>query len=107
MIRRGLAAAIPQERCLMAAATPVSAGPPRLRNLFRGGHTAEVMSVAFSPDGKTIGSGGADNDVKLWDPVNGRQTATLKGQTGWVRPLAFSHRRTTTGTDLALDACSS
>ena len=30
-------------------------------------HSREVMSVAFSPDGKTIVSGSADQTIKVWD----------------------------------------
>ena len=30
-------------------------------------HTANVDSVAFSPDGQTLASGSSDNTVKLWD----------------------------------------
>ena len=30
------------------------------------------MSVAFSPDGKTIISGSADDTIKVWDAVNFR-----------------------------------
>ncbi|MEU0487537.1 hypothetical protein ABZ260_51385, partial [Streptosporangium sp. NPDC006013] len=30
------------------------------------GHTDEVWSVAFSPDGETLATASADNNAKLW-----------------------------------------
>jgi dipeptidyl aminopeptidase/acylaminoacyl peptidase len=54
------------------------------------GHTREVTSVAFSPDGARLASGSADNTVKLWDARTGQETLTLKGHTNGVTSVAFS-----------------
>ena len=49
-----------------------------------------VKSVAFSPDGKTLASGGGDNVIHLWDMGTGKRKMTLTGHTHWVFSLAFS-----------------
>ena len=49
-----------------------------------------VKSVAFSPDGKTLASGGGDNVIHLWDVETGKINMTLIGHTHWVFSLAFS-----------------
>ncbi len=59
-----------------------------LRNLA--GHSYAVRSVAFTPDGKTLASGGLDNMVKLWDVATGGELRTLRGHTDWVEAVAFS-----------------
>ncbi|MCM2387816.1 WD40 repeat domain-containing serine/threonine protein kinase [Streptomyces albipurpureus] len=53
------------------------------------GHDSMVLSVAFSPDGKTLAST-SDTTVRLWDVASRTNTATLKGHTGFVYSLAFS-----------------
>jgi WD40 repeat protein len=51
-----------------------------------------VLSLAFSPDGKTLASGGgfADSDIRLWDAVTGKQIGQLEGHDSWVSALVFS-----------------
>ena len=42
-------------------------GTLELKKSKESAHSNWVMSVAFSPDGKTIVSGSADNTLKVWD----------------------------------------
>jgi WD40 repeat protein/serine/threonine protein kinase len=54
------------------------------------GHSAPVLSVAFSPDGRMLASGSHDHTIKLWDVTTGRVVRSLKGHTFRVEALAFS-----------------
>lgn len=55
------------------------------------GHERDVDSVAFSPDGERIVSGGRDRTVKIWDARSGEQIFSLDGHQGFVRSVEFSH----------------
>lgn len=54
------------------------------------GHTQALWSVAISPDGKLIASGGQDEDIRLWDIPSQKQVGLLSGHIAQVRALAFS-----------------
>jgi WD40 repeat protein/tRNA A-37 threonylcarbamoyl transferase component Bud32 len=54
------------------------------------GHTNNVLSVAFSPDGKRIASGSQDGTLKVWDATSGEETLMLQGHTGSVLSVVFS-----------------
>jgi WD40 repeat protein len=53
-------------------------------------HRGPVECVAFSPDGRTLATGGWDGEVRLWDAQTGRGLATLIGHAARVCSVAFS-----------------
>ncbi|NMF67518.1 WD40 repeat domain-containing protein, partial [Brasilonema octagenarum] len=53
------------------------------------GHSDPVLSVVFSPDGKTIATASRDKTVKLWN-LSGQELLSLKGHSGPVYSVVFS-----------------
>ena len=55
-----------------------------------GGHEHDVISVAFSPDGKLIVSGSGDNTARLWDIEGNPVGQPFQGHEDDVKSVAFS-----------------
>jgi len=53
-------------------------------------HDDQVWSVALSPDGKRLASGGEDLAGRIWDAATGKELLALKGHTKWINAVAFS-----------------
>jgi WD40 repeat protein len=43
------------------------------------GHTKAVSAVVWAADGKAVATAGDDRTIRVWDPLTGRQTASLPG----------------------------
>ena len=54
------------------------------------GHTANVNSAVFSPNGQLIVTVSDDNTGRVWEANSGRSNAELRGHTGQVLGAAFS-----------------
>ncbi|MCY3020241.1 MAG: SUMF1/EgtB/PvdO family nonheme iron enzyme [Planctomycetota bacterium] len=64
------------------------------------GHGGAVTSAVFSPDGKRVVTGSADQAPKVWQADTGREILTLRGIARYVSSVAFSPdgKRIATGT---------
>ncbi|MEH1850560.1 MAG: serine/threonine-protein kinase [Nostoc sp.] len=53
-------------------------------------HENSVLSVAISPDGKTIASSGDNSTIKLWNLATGKQISSLNGHFQQVNVVVIS-----------------
>lgn len=54
------------------------------------GHTNKIFSALFSPDGRTLATGAADQTVRLWDVDAMRERSVLRGHSDAISSLAWS-----------------
>jgi WD40 repeat protein len=69
-------------------APPVDDRVPR--TFVQAGHTGNIRSVAFSPDGRYAVSAGDDQTIRLWEVITGKEVRVFAGHAEEVRSVAFS-----------------
>jgi WD40 repeat protein len=52
-------------------------------------HGGNVLSIAFSPDGKTLASAGSDRKIRFWDLATGKEIRQFSAR-GAISGIAFS-----------------
>ncbi|MFF1907745.1 WD40 repeat domain-containing serine/threonine protein kinase [Kitasatospora sp. NPDC058218] len=65
-------------------------GPRKAFVLGEGPSAAQVDTLAFSPDGRTVAAGCHDGVIRLWDLAGRTLTTSLTGSIGSVASMAFS-----------------
>ena len=62
-----------------------------IKEVFKlSGHTGGIASLAFSPDGKYLASGGQDESLKIWDLSSKKEIKTIRKFGSTPTSLAFS-----------------
>jgi WD40 repeat protein/DNA-directed RNA polymerase subunit RPC12/RpoP len=49
-----------------------------------------ILALNYSPDGKTIATGGIDNTIHLWEADSGKHLKALRGHSRWVESVVFT-----------------
>lgn len=63
---------------------------PRPELVLQTGHSLGARCVVFATDGSWVASGGADNEIRIWQVATGRELRALTGHSGYVRSIAVS-----------------
>jgi eukaryotic-like serine/threonine-protein kinase len=72
--------------------TLVASSPGKTLLIYKGSSSGPVLSVAWSPDGKSIASGGFDGTVKLWDVATGKTLRTYSEfHNAFTSKIVWSH----------------
>lgn len=58
------------------------------------GHAFDVNTLAYSPDGQLIATGGNDGKIKLWNTSTGFCFITFSEHTGPINVVEFSNSGT-------------
>jgi WD40 repeat protein len=65
------------------AGAPIEVRMPRM-------DSDQTLSLVYSSDGKMLATAGFDGAVHLWDMIEAKEVATLKGANSTIRAVAFS-----------------
>lgn len=71
-------------------------------NNISAGHSKEIKSISFSPDGTMIASASGDRTVKIWKVPSGEVMHTLRGHASEVLEVAFADQNNVLSMDADL-----
>jgi WD40 repeat protein len=51
---------------------------------------SQILSIAFSPDGKLLATGDVNHEIHIWQVADGKKLFTCRIDEGWIWSVAFS-----------------